>query len=50
METIVLIILSMLKKGKIGDINWGLVVGKTNTIYAWFELIPNGSESELWLI
>jgi len=41
-------IMPMLKKEKIGAINWGLVAGKTNTIYAWSEPIPDGSEPKLW--
>lgn len=41
-------ILPILKEQGIGAINWGLVSGKTNTIYAWDEPIPDGSEPELW--
>ncbi|QGY48256.1 1,4-beta-xylanase [Maribellus comscasis] len=41
-------IMPMLKKENIGAINWGLVSGKTNTIYAWEKAIPGGSEPELW--
>ena len=33
---------------KVGAINWGLVQGKTNTIYAWDEPIPSGEEPQLW--
>lgn len=40
--------LPMLKKQNIGAINWGLVTGKTNTRYAWSEVVANGSEPELW--
>lgn len=41
-------ILPMLKAEGIGAINWGLVAGKTNTIYAWDEPRPDGSEPKLW--
>lgn len=40
--------LPIFKKYKVGAINWGLVQGKTNTIYAWDEPLPNGEESKLW--
>ncbi|MGZ3753069.1 MAG: 1,4-beta-xylanase, partial [Mucilaginibacter sp.] len=38
----------MLKKENVGAINWGLVSGKTNTIYAWDTPMPNGEEPKLW--
>ncbi len=38
----------MLKSENVGAINWGLVSGKTNTIYAWDTPIPDGSEPKLW--
>ncbi|MDP4208707.1 MAG: glycoside hydrolase family 2 TIM barrel-domain containing protein [Bacteroidota bacterium] len=41
-------IMPLLKKEKIAAINWGLVSGKTNTIYAWDEPHPDGSEPALW--
>lgn len=41
-------IMPLLKERNIAAINWGLVSGKTNTIYAWDEPIPDGSEPELW--
>ncbi|MCU0361719.1 MAG: cellulase family glycosylhydrolase [Bacteroidales bacterium] len=41
-------IMPMLKEQNIGAINWGLVSGKTNTIYAWGTPIPDGSEPALW--
>ena len=41
-------IMPMLKKEKIGAINWGLVAGKSNTKYAWDEPIKDGSEPKLW--
>jgi hypothetical protein len=41
-------IMPMLKKEKIGAINWGLVSGKTNTKYAWDTPIPDGSEPRIW--
>ncbi len=37
-----------LKKHNIGAINWGLVSGKTNTIYAWDTPLADGSEPEIW--
>lgn len=41
-------ILPMLKQEKIGAYNWGLVSGKTNTIYAWDTPMPDGKEPALW--
>ncbi len=41
-------IMPLLKDNNIGAYNWGLVAGKTNTIYAWNTPIPDGSEPELW--
>ncbi|WP_158825856.1 cellulase family glycosylhydrolase [Mucilaginibacter lacusdianchii] len=41
-------ILPMLKKANVGAINWGLVAGKTNTIYAWDTPMPQGGEPKLW--
>jgi hypothetical protein len=41
-------IMPILKAQNIGAINWGLVSGKTNTIYAWDTSIPDGAEPELW--
>jgi hypothetical protein len=41
-------IMPILKEEQIGAINWGLVAGKTNTIYAWSTPMPDGSEPELW--
>lgn len=40
--------LPIFEKYKVGAINWGLVQGKTNTIYAWDEPIPSGDEPQLW--
>ncbi len=40
--------LPIFKKYKVGAINWGLVKGKTNTVYAWDEPMPNGEEPKLW--
>jgi hypothetical protein len=40
--------LPIFKKYKVGAINWGLVAGKSNTIYQWSKPIPDGSEPELW--
>lgn len=40
--------LPIFKKYNVGAINWGLVQGKTNTIYAWDEIIQGGEEPALW--
>lgn len=40
--------LPLLKKQKVGAINWGLVAGKTNTIYAWDTPMPDGNEPKIW--
>ncbi|MGV3509391.1 MAG: cellulase family glycosylhydrolase [Sphingobacteriaceae bacterium] len=42
------LIMPILKKEKVGAINWGFVSGKTNTIYAWDTPISSGKEPELW--
>ena len=41
-------IMPMLKKENIGAINWGLVAGKTNTIFAWDTPLPDVVEPPLW--
>jgi hypothetical protein len=41
-------IMPMLKEQNVGAINWGFVSGKTNTIFAWSDPRPDGSEPELW--
>jgi hypothetical protein len=41
-------ILPLLKQEKVGAINWGLVSGKSNTMYAWDTPIPDGSEPKVW--
>lgn len=41
-------ILPMLKKENIAAINWGLVAGKSNTIYAWDTPMPDGQQPEEW--
>jgi hypothetical protein len=41
-------ILPLLKQRKIAAINWGLVAGKSNTIYAWDKPMPDGSEPAIW--
>ncbi|MBK0380632.1 glycoside hydrolase 5 family protein [Mucilaginibacter segetis] len=41
-------IMPMLKKENVGALNWGFVMGKTNTIYAWDTPIPDGSEPKEW--
>lgn len=41
-------ILPLLKRENVGAINWGLVEGKTNTIYAWDTPIADGSQPDEW--
>jgi Cellulase (glycosyl hydrolase family 5) len=41
-------ILPMLNTENVGAINWGFVVGKTNTIYAWDAPHPDGSQPIEW--
>lgn len=40
--------LPIFKKYNVGAINWGLVSGKSNTIYQWDTPIPDGSEPKIW--
>jgi hypothetical protein len=40
--------LPIFKKYRVGAMNWGLVSGKTNTIYQWSKPVPNGSEPNIW--
>ena len=41
-------ILPLLRENNIGAINWGFVSGKTNTIFAWDESLPDQKEPALW--
>ncbi|OQP64188.1 1,4-beta-xylanase [Niastella vici] len=41
-------VLPMLKKENTGAINWGLVAGKTNTIYSWEEKLSDGRLPAEW--
>jgi len=41
-------ILPLLKENNVGAINWGLVNGKSNTIYAWDTAIISGEEPVEW--
>jgi hypothetical protein len=41
-------IMPMLKEQNIGAYNWGLVSGKSNTIYAWDTPMPDGKEPKVW--
>ncbi|WP_445730910.1 cellulase family glycosylhydrolase [Mariniflexile sp.] len=41
-------ILQLLKEEHVGAINWGLVAGKSNTIYEWDTPIPSGEEPVEW--
>ena len=40
--------LPIFKQYNVGAINWGLVKGKTNTIYSWYKKIPSGEEPPVW--
>ena len=40
--------MALMKKENIGAINWGLVAGKTNTIYAWDTPIESGAQPDIW--
>jgi hypothetical protein len=41
-------IMPILKRENIVAINWGLVAGKTNTMYAWDMPMPDGAEPPVW--
>jgi hypothetical protein len=41
-------IMPLYKEHKVAAINWGLVAGKTQTIYSWEERIETGEEPPLW--
>lgn len=41
-------IMPLLKEDNIGAINWGLVSGKTNTIFAWDTPLPDLTEPPIW--
>ena len=41
-------IMPLLKENKVVAINWGFVAGKTNTIFAWDEPLPDVAEPKLW--
>lgn len=41
-------IMPLLKENNVGAINWGFVAGKTNTIFAWDQPMPEVEEPELW--
>jgi hypothetical protein len=41
-------IMPLLKANNVAAINWGLVAGKTNTMYAWDTPIPSGEEPKIW--
>lgn len=40
--------LPVFKKYRVGAINWGLVKGKTNTIFAWDKPMPDTDEPPVW--
>ena len=41
-------VMPMLKHQNVGAINWGFVSGKTNTIFAWSEPLPDQKEPSIW--
>lgn len=41
-------ILPLLRKENVGALNWGLVAGKSNTIYAWDTPQPDGDQPVEW--
>jgi hypothetical protein len=41
-------IMPLLKDENIAAYNWGLVSGKSNTIYAWDTPMPDGKEPKIW--
>lgn len=41
-------IMPIFKKEKVMAYNWGFVAGKTNTIFAWDEVMPDKKEPPLW--
>lgn len=41
-------IMPLLKQENVAAYNWGLVSGKTNTIYAWDSPMPDGKEPPVW--
>ena len=41
-------IMPILKANNVAAINWGFVSGKTNTIFAWDEPMPEVQEPPLW--
>ena len=41
-------VMPLLKRENIAAYNWGLVAGKTNTIYAWDTPMPDGKEPKVW--
>jgi endo-1,4-beta-mannosidase len=41
-------IMPLLKANNIGAINWGLVAGKTNTIFGWGKPEPDVAEPSIW--
>jgi Cellulase (glycosyl hydrolase family 5) len=41
-------VLPLLKQENVGALNWGLVSGKTNTMYAWDTPMPGGEEPAEW--
>ena len=41
-------VMPMLKRQNVGAINWGFVSGKTNTIFAWSETLPDQKEPKVW--
>jgi len=40
--------LPVFRRHRVGAINWGLVKGKTNTIFEWSQPMPNKDEPPVW--
>lgn len=40
--------LPIFQQNNVGCINWGLVSGKTNTIFSWQDIRPGGVEPDVW--
>lgn len=41
-------VMPILKENNVAAYNWGLVAGKSNTIYAWDTPMPGGEEPKVW--
>lgn len=41
-------VMPILKRQRVGAISWGLVAGKTNTIFSWTDSHSDGKEPKVW--